>query len=152
MEFIKDLFTKIRNHTTKILCGFSLIGLGYYVYFKMYKSNKNNSNLFKSPREPVTMTPELRNDLFIMGKIRLESESSAFSPENILRIERITIKHSNLDKYTQHKLQNATKQRLLLLKELQRIDSGLLYTYSDKYRNLVKATLGKELDVQNQVA
>ena len=121
-SFLSNLWLKLKSYKNEILIGGSgaIIAcascFAIYKYFS-YQSEKIKEEKEESPRYTVIMTPELEDDLFIMGKIRLERNTAKFSPENILRIERILIKHVNLDNYTRKNLQSATGQRLKILKQ-----------------------------------
>ena len=120
MEFIKGIWQKVQNYQREIKFGLAFLGLASLTTYLVYKVNfgakqkPNIPNLYLDYKAP--MTSELREDLFIMGKIRLERNTGKFSPENILRIERITLKHSSLNSRIIKVLQQATADRLNILK------------------------------------
>ena len=111
------------------------------------KSKYFNRDL-STPRVPtVNPTKELKDDIFMMGffddeKITFEEGTNMFSKENILFLQRITIKHSNEDQQAKKHLRKATKKRLELLERKE-----LVNDFDEEYERLVKDTLQKEEEV-----
>lgn len=98
------------------------------------------------------MTEEIKNDLFIMGKIRPNFQTGLISPEDCIRLHRVVYKNAMLHEDSQKSLQAATARRLKILRAQIGENNSILKEYNEKYRVEACISLTKEISRLEQIS